>query len=78
MRKLDKDDIELKKKIAKRIVALRESTGKGMKEFATETDKEKQSQYRWEKQGASIFTINKICKEMNMTIYDFFNDKLFK
>jgi len=77
MRKLDEDDIELKKKIAERIKALRETTGKGPSQFASDTDKDKQSQSRWEKEGASIFTINKFCKEFNMTIFEFFNDPSF-
>ncbi len=78
MRKLDKDDIELKIKIASRIKTLREGTGKHMSEFASDVDIDKQSQSRWEKQGASIFTINKFCKEFGIAIFDFFDDPLFK
>jgi len=77
MRKLDEDDIKLKKKIAERIKALRKATGKGPSQFASEIDKDKQSQSRWEKEGASIFTINKFCNEIGITIFDFFNDPLF-
>ena len=78
MRKLDKEDIEIKNKIALRMKILREETGKIMSEFASDTDKDKQSQYRWEKKGASILTINKFCKEIGISVFDFFNDKLFK
>lgn len=78
MRKLDEDDIELKKKIAERIKALRKATGKGPSQFASDIDKDKQSQSRWERQGASIFTINKFCREFGITVFDFFNDPLFK
>ncbi|HUZ58267.1 MAG TPA: helix-turn-helix transcriptional regulator [Hanamia sp.] len=78
MRKLDNDDIDLKKKIALRIKSLRKATGKGMTEFAKDTYKDKQSQNRWEKEGASIFTINKFCKEIGITISEFFNDPIFR
>jgi transcriptional regulator with XRE-family HTH domain len=78
MRKLDDDDILLKAKIANRIKTLRSSTGKGMAAYAADTDKDKQSQSRWEKQGASINTINKFCIEIGITLADFFNDPLFK
>lgn len=77
MRKLDEDDIKLKRKIAERIKVLRKATGKGPSQFASDTYKDKQSQTRWEKEGASIFTINKFCNELGITIYDFFNDPLF-
>ncbi|MBN8860531.1 MAG: helix-turn-helix transcriptional regulator [Sphingobacteriales bacterium] len=78
MRKLDKDDIDIKDKIAIRMKALREKTGKHMSAFASETDKDKQSQYRWEKKGASILTVNKFCKEIGISVYDFFNAPIFK
>jgi transcriptional regulator with XRE-family HTH domain len=78
MRKLDDDDLELKRRIARRIKDLRESTGKAMSKFAQDTDKDKQSQNRWEKEGASIFTINKFCKEIGISLNDFFNDPLFQ
>ena len=78
MRKLDEDDIALKDKIASRIKSLREATGKGMTAFAKDSYKDKQSQNRWEKEGASIFTINKFCKEIGISLSDFFNDPLFQ
>jgi len=78
MRKLDKDDMVLKAKIASRIKSLRKATGKGMTAFAKDTDKDKQSQNRWEKQGASISTINKFCKEIGISLSEFFNDPLFE
>jgi len=78
MRKLDKDDIALKAKIASRIKSLRKATGKGMTAFAKDNYKDKQSQNRWEKEGASIFTINKFCKEIGISLSDFFNDPSFQ
>ena len=78
MRKLDSDDIDLKKKIALRIKSLRKATGKKMTEFAKDTYKDKQSQNSWEKEGASIFTINKFCKEIGIDLNEFFDDPIFK
>jgi hypothetical protein len=78
MRKLDDEDKELKTKIASRIKSLRAATGKGMTAFAIDNYKDKQSQSRWEKEGASIFTINKFCKEIGITLNEFFNDPLFQ
>ena len=78
MRKLDEDDMRLKIKIASRIKSLRKATGMLMTEYAKDNYKDKQSQSRLEKQGASIFTINKFCKEIGITLNEFFNDPLFK
>jgi transcriptional regulator with XRE-family HTH domain len=78
MRKLDDDDKELKIKIASRIKSLRKATGLLMTEYAKDNYKDKQSQSRLEKQGASIFTINKFCKEIGITLSEFFNDAIFK
>jgi len=78
MRKLDDDDIELKRRIALRIKALRKDTGKKMTEFAKDNYKDKQSQSRWEKEGASIFTINKLCKELGISLSNFFDDPIFR
>lgn len=79
MASLDSIDIELRKKIAKRISNLRESTGKKQSEFAKDTLKDRQSLHRWEKgRGATIYTINKICIELGISLEDFFNDPLFR
>lgn len=78
MKALDKVDNDLKSKIGKRIKQLREEkTGLSSAAFAKKIDKDKQSQSRWEKEGASIFIINKFCKEINITLMDFFNADIF-
>jgi len=79
MASLDSIDLELKKRIAKRIADLREATGKKQSEFAKESLKDRQTLHRWEKgRGATIYTINKICIELEISLDDFFNDPLFK
>jgi len=76
---LDKSDIALKAKIALRIKKLREATGKNQARFATDADKDRQTFSRWETgRGATIYTVNKICKELNISLSDFFNDPIFK
>jgi len=79
MAKLDKIDSDLKVKIAQRIKALREESGKTQSIFAKNNLKDRQTLSRWETgRGASIYTINKLCKEFNITISEFFDDPLFK
>lgn len=75
---LDKTDLALKRKIADRITMLRVQTGKGLSKFAKDTLKDRQSQHRWEKgRGASIYTINKFCLQIGISLRDFWNDAMF-
>lgn len=77
--KLDEIDIQLKDKIAKRIKELRKSTGKKQNHFASEDmESDKQILHRLESgRGASIYSINKICRVMDITLTEFFNSPLF-
>lgn len=76
---LDKIDQELRKKIAFRIKELREKTGKKQKQFADDYDTDKQTWNRYEKgRGASIYTVNKFCKAIGISLSDFFDSPLFK
>lgn len=78
-RELDNIDSKLKKQIALRIKELRESSGKNQTQFAYNYGKDKQTQHRWEKgRGATIYTINKFCKAIGITLSEFFNSPLFK
>jgi hypothetical protein len=66
-RELDKIDKDLKEAIAIRITELREGTGKN------------QTQNRFEKgRGATIYTINKFCIALGITIAYFFDSPLFE
>ena len=76
---LEKAEIELKKKIALRLIELRESTGKRQIDFAYDLGMDKQTLNRLEKgRGATIYTVYKVCKFMGMTLSQFFDSPLFK
>jgi len=76
---LDKTDIQLREKISKRITALRKATGKNQSAFSKEAQIDRQTQNRWEKgRGATIYTINKLCIEIGITLKEFFDDPMFK
>jgi transcriptional regulator with XRE-family HTH domain len=75
---LDNIDIALKEKIARRIKSLRESSGKKQSAFASDTEKDRQTLSRWETgRGATIYTINKLCKELGISLSQFFDDPIF-
>lgn len=82
MSKLTKDDIELRNKIIQRLINLRESTGLSQSEFAKLHDIDRQQVNRWESfesdRGVTIYTINRFCTLLKITLQDFFNDSLFK
>ena len=76
---LDKSDIELRKNIASRFKEFRENSGKSQTEFAYELGMDKQTWYRLEKgRGATIYTINKFCKNQGITLSQFFDSPIFK
>ncbi len=77
--KLDKTDIALKENIAARIKELREATGVRLSKFASDNDIEKQVQSRIEGgRGATIYTVNKFCKSVGISLSEFFDDPKFK
>jgi transcriptional regulator with XRE-family HTH domain len=78
-RELDKIDQELKKRIALRFKELRKESGKNQTEFAYDYNKDKQSQNRLEGgRGATIYSINKFCKALGITLSHFFDSPLFQ
>ncbi len=79
MPKLDDIDLALKEKIARRIKGLRERSGKNQSTFASDAEKDRQTLSRWETgRGATIYTINKFCKEIGISLSKFFDDPIFK
>ncbi|WP_027385992.1 helix-turn-helix domain-containing protein [Chryseobacterium gregarium] len=82
MSKLTKYDIELRNKITQRLINLRESTGLSQSEFAKLHDIDRQQVNRWEsfesERGVTIYTINRFCTLLKITLQEFFNDSLFK
>lgn len=77
MAELDKEDIVLKNEIADRIQYLRTKTGLSQTDFAKKYDIDRQLINRWEsknnKRGITIYTINKFCKMINISLNEFFD-----
>ncbi|MCQ9638114.1 helix-turn-helix domain-containing protein [Chryseobacterium sp. WG14] len=82
MSKLNNEDIELRNKITQRLIDLRESTGLSQSDFAKLHDIDRQQVNRWEsfesERGVTIYTINRFCTLLKITLQDFFKDPLFK
>ena len=77
MGRLTKEDTILQNKIAERIKFLRIKTGLSQSEFAKKYDIDRQILNRWEgknnKRGVTIYTIDKFCKMLGITLKDFFD-----
>ncbi|WP_294290834.1 helix-turn-helix transcriptional regulator [uncultured Chryseobacterium sp.] len=82
MSKLNKDDIELRNRITQRLINLRKSTGLSQSEFAKLHEIDRQQVNRWEsfesERGVTIYTIQKFCTLVKITLQEFFDDPLFK
>lgn len=81
MAELTQEDTILKIKIAERIQSLRLKTGLSQTDFAEKHNIDRQLINRWEslknKRGVTIYTIQKFCKMINVTLQDFFDDETF-
>ncbi|OAB30534.1 DNA-binding transcriptional regulator, XRE-family HTH domain [Flavobacterium fryxellicola] len=81
MAELTKEDTILQKKISERIEFLRIKTGLSQSDFAKKHDIDRQVINRWEsiknKRGVTIYSINKFCDMINITIKDFFDSDTF-
>lgn len=77
MSKLTSEDTVLKNKIAERIKFLRMKTGLSQSDFAKKYDIDRQILNRWEsksnKRGVTIYTINKFCNMLGITLKEFFD-----
>lgn len=82
MAKLTTEDIELRTKIKTRINNVLDEKGLKQSKYAFESDTDRQLVNRWvndnDTRGVSIYTINRFCKNIKMTLEEFFNDPLFK
>ncbi|GEN77171.1 helix-turn-helix transcriptional regulator [Chryseobacterium hagamense] len=82
MSKLNKDDIELRNMITQRLINLRKSTGLSQSEFAKLHEIDRQQVNRWEsfesERGVTIYTIQKFCTLVKISLQEFFDDPLFK
>ena len=78
-RELSTADKQLRKSIALRFKELREKSGKNQTDFAADMDSERSVQHRLENgRGATIYSINRICKASGITLSQFFDSPLFK
>lgn len=92
MAKLSKEDIQLANKIADRIKKLRISnTGEIQIDFVKKYNIDKQLISRWEShvkidqnsgktkgRGLTIYTIEKFCKLIDISLSEFFDDNIFQ
>lgn len=81
MAELTKEDTILQKKISERIEFLRMKTGLSQSDFAKKHDIDRQVINRWEstknKRGVTVYSINKFCDMINITLKDFFDSDTF-
>ena len=81
MAELTKEDTILQKKISERIEFLRMKTGLSQSDFAKKHDIDRQVINRWEstknKRGVTVYSINKFCEMINITLKDFFDSDTF-
>ncbi|MHB1107626.1 MAG: helix-turn-helix domain-containing protein [Lutibacter sp.] len=81
MAKLTEEDIKLKNKIAERIEFLRIKTGLSQTDFAKKYDIDRQIINRWEsvknKRGVTIYTVQKFCNMIGVTLKEFFDSEAF-
>ncbi|MCQ9637909.1 helix-turn-helix domain-containing protein [Chryseobacterium sp. WG14] len=82
MAKLSEEDKLLRIKIAKRLKKIRSESGNIQSKFATDNEMDRQLLNSWENinndRGMTIYSINRICKIINITLKDFFDDPIFK
>ena len=82
MAKLSEEDKLLRIKIAKRLKKLRSESGNIQSKFATDNEMDRQLLNSWENinndRGMTIYSINRICKIININLKDFFDDPIFK
>lgn len=82
MAKLTEEDNKLKSKIKIRLNTLLAEKGWNQSAYAVESETDRQSVNRWvndkNDRGISIYTINKFCKIIDVTLDYFFDDPIFK
>lgn len=80
MGKLRKEDIILRQKIKLRLKQLRGEESKSS--LSKEIDVDRQNFQPWEEigsdRGMTIYSINRVCKSLGITLKEFFDDEIFK
>ncbi|MCG2419383.1 XRE family transcriptional regulator [Aequorivita sp. F47161] len=82
MAKLREEDEKLKKKIKQRLFLLREKLGDSKSDVSKNIDVDRQNFQPWENlksdRGITIYSLNRICKALGITLKEFFDDELFR
>ncbi|PAM93993.1 hypothetical protein B4N84_12955 [Flavobacterium sp. IR1] len=82
MGQLTEEDTILQIKIAERIQFLRLKTGLSQTDFAQKYHIDRQVVNRWEstrnKRGVTVYSIQKFCRMLDITLQEFFDDDKFK
>lgn len=82
MPKLTEEDNQLKGRIKSRIKNILNEKDLNQADYALESDTDRQSVNRLVNdnniRGISIYTINRFCKVIKISLDEFFNDPLFK
>lgn len=82
MAKLRPEDIILREKIKQRLASLREDKGGSKSDLSKNIDIDRQNFQPWEKKdadrGISIYSLNRVCKALGISLSDFFNDPIFE
>lgn len=81
MASLREEDKSLRDKIKLRLINLREKAGQNKANLSEEVLVDRQNFQSWEKldasRGMTIYSIARVCKALNITLKEFFDDKIF-
>lgn len=82
MAKLRKEDEILKVKIKERLSKIRNELGDSKSDISKNIDIDRQNFQPWENlksnRGISIYSLNRICIALGISLKDFFDDELFR
>lgn len=82
MAKLRKEDEILKAKIKERLSKIRNELGDSKSDISKNIDIDRQNFQPWENlksnRGISIYSLNRICIALGISLKDFFDDELFR
>ncbi len=82
MAKLREEDEVLKRNIKQRLFQLRAKLGESKSDISKNIEVDRQNFQPWENlksdRGITIYSLNRICKALGISLKDFFDDELFK
>lgn len=82
MAKLREEDEIFKKKIKQRLFQLRAKIGDSKSDISKSIDVDRQNFQPWENlksdRGITIYSLNRICKALGISLKEFFDDDLFR